>query len=176
MPTDQSGSTYLLVCMYLPFFGDSVESSNDYLITLGELEGFIARHRSDHLIAGDFKVDFNLNNVNLGHLMHFLSDLNLTAADLPHHASIQYTYLRDDGTASSWLGHYLCDFSLVCALSNFCRFDLGANLSDHSPLLCSFSVALSSACSSSSSITLLHDTLVLLGMLFLLSFLMFSVL
>ena len=92
MLTDQSGSTFLLVCMYLPFFGDSVESSNDYLITLGELEGFIARHRSDHLIAGDFKVDFNRNNVNLGHLMHFLSNLNLTAADLPHHTSIQYTY------------------------------------------------------------------------------------
>ena len=175
MFTDQSGSTFLLVCVYLPFYDGSRVSSNEYLIALGELEGFITRHRSDHLlIAGDFNVDFNRNNVNLGHLLHFMSDLHLAAADLPHHSSIQYTYIRDDGTASSWLDHYLCDPSLACGLSNFvamisvpiCR--ITHHYSAHFLLLfLQFAPLL--------LLLLCMTILVLLGMLFRLSFLLFSV-
>ena len=53
--TDSRGCTTLFICVYLPFCDGSAESSNQFLITLGELERFIARHNSDHvLIAGDF--------------------------------------------------------------------------------------------------------------------------
>lgn len=148
--TDHRGSTTLLICVYLPFCDGSAESSNQFLITLGELEGFIARHECDHLlIAGDFNTDFNRNNVNLRHLQSFMSDLNLVSADLSHQSSIQFTYLRDDGAASSWPDHYLCDLSLAGHLSHFRRFDFGSNLSDHSPLLCSLRADLSAPCPSS---------------------------
>ena len=148
--TDDSGSTTLIICVYLPFNDGSSKSHNEFLISLAELEGFISGHRADHLlIAGDFNVDFNRNSVNLRHLHNFMSDLGLSSADLPYHSSIQYTYMRDDGSVSSWPDHYLCDSSLICDLSHFQRFDFGSNLSDHSPLLCSFHVSLSSPCPTS---------------------------
>ena len=53
---DNAGSTTLIVCVYLPFSDGSSESSNEFLVTLGELEGFIDRYSSDYLIiAGDFQ-------------------------------------------------------------------------------------------------------------------------
>ena len=64
---DRCGTTTLLICIYLPHNDGSSASHNDgssashneYLIALGELEGFINRHTSDHiLIAGNFNVDF----------------------------------------------------------------------------------------------------------------------
>ncbi len=154
---DHSGATFLLICIYMPFSDGSAQSTNDYLITLGELEGFITRHKYDHLlIAGDLNVDFDRSNSSLPHLLNFMSDFNLLAADLPHRSSIQYTYMRDDGSASSWLDHFLCDSSLASGLSQFRRFDFGSNLSDHCPLLCALSIALSPVCPSSSSSTSSH--------------------
>ena len=147
--TDSRGCTTLFICVYLPFCDGSAESSNQFLITLGELEGFIARHNSDHvLIAGDFNTDFNRNNVNLHHLRSFMSVLSLVSADLSYQSSILFTYLRDDGTASSWPDHFLCDSSLAHFLSQFSRFEFGSNLSDHFPLLCSLtcSIDLSDCC------------------------------
>ena len=57
-----------------------------------------------------------------------------------------FTYLRDDGTASSWPDHFLCDPSLARFLCQFSRFEFGSNLSDHFPLLCSLSIDLSDCC------------------------------
>ena len=73
---DHSGSSVLLICVYLPANYGSPGSYNDYLIALGELEGYIDRHNFDHLlIAGDFNVDFNRDS-NLHHLRSFITDLN----------------------------------------------------------------------------------------------------
>ena len=81
---------------------------------MGELEGFINRHTSDHiLIAGDFNVDFCRASMTLQHLRNFMTDLNLVSADLPFHSSICYTHMRDDGSASSWPDHFICDTSLA---------------------------------------------------------------
>ena len=99
---DQCGTTTLLICVYLPHNDGSSASHNEYLITLGELEGFINCHTSDHiLIAGDFNVDFYCASITLQHLRNFMTDLNLVSADLPFHSSICFTYMRDDGSASS---------------------------------------------------------------------------
>ena len=51
--------------------------------------------------------------------------------------------MRDDGSASSWLDHFICDTSFAPDLSLFHRLDFGSNLSDHSPLACSLQVDLS---------------------------------
>ena len=118
---DQSGSSTVMICVYLPTNDGSPES---HLITLGELEGFIDRHKYDHLIiTGDFNADFGRDNANLRHL----SDLSLVSADLPFHSSIQYTYMRDDGGASSWPDHFLSDSSLAGDLALFRRLDLRSN-------------------------------------------------
>ena len=42
----------------------------------------------------------------------FMADLNLVSADLPFSSAIRFTYMRDDGCASSWPDHFLCDTSL----------------------------------------------------------------
>ncbi len=136
--TDNVGVSTLLICVYLPFNDGSSGSHNDFLIVLSELEGFIDRHNFDHLlVAGDFNVDFDRNSPVLRHLQNFMSDFHLVSADRPFQSEIQYTYMRDDGCASSWPDHYLCDSSLASSLSSFQRFDFGSNLSDHSPLICS---------------------------------------
>ena len=99
---DHCGSITLIICVYLPYHDGSFNSHNDFLIALGELEGFIDRHKFDHLlIAGDFNVDFNRESTNLRHLHNFMTDLSLVAADVPFHSSIPFTYRRDDGSVTS---------------------------------------------------------------------------
>ena len=141
---DRRGVSTLCICVYLPHNDGSVASHNDFLITLGELEGFIDRHNFDHLlIAGDLNVDFSRPSVPLQHLRNFMADLNLVSADLPFHPAIHFTYMRDDGCAHSWPDHFLCDTSLSPDLSVFHVVDSGSNLSDHLPLACSLHVDLS---------------------------------
>ena len=95
---DNAGSTTLIVCVYLPSSDGSSESSNEFLVTLGELEGFIDRYSSDYLIiAGDFNVDFNRTSVNCQNLVDFMNDLHLVSADQLSASGIAYTYMRDDG-------------------------------------------------------------------------------
>ena len=50
--------------------------------------------------------------------------------------------MRDDGSASSWPDHFICD-TFAPDLSLFRRVDFGSNLSDHSPLACCLHVDLS---------------------------------
>ncbi len=141
---DHQGSSTLLVCVYLPSNDESADYHTDFLITLGELEGFIDRHKTDHIvIAGDFNVDFHRDSVNARHLHIFMTDLGLVSADLPFCSSVQYTYMRDDGCVSSWPDHFLCDRQLAGQLSCISRVDFGSNLSDHSPLACSLNLDLS---------------------------------
>lgn len=138
---DRHGTSTLLICVYLPHNDGSSASHNEYLITLSELEGFINCHTSDHiLIAGDFNAAFYHASMTLQHLRNFMTDLNLVFADLPFHSSICFTYMRDDGSASSWLDHFICDTSLAPDLSLFRHLDFGSN---HSPLACSLQVDLS---------------------------------
>jgi len=126
---DRRGTSTLCICVYLPHNDGSVASHNDFLITLGELEGFIDRHNFDHLlIAGDLNVDFSRPSVPLQHLRNFMADLNLVSADLPFHPAIHFTYMRDDGCAHSWPDHFLCDTSLSPDLSVFHVVDSGSNL------------------------------------------------
>ena len=136
MLRDWHGTSTFLICVYLPHNDGSSASHNDYLITLSELEGFINCHTSDHiLIADDFNADFYRASMTLQHLRNFMTDLNLVSADLPFHC---FTYLRDDGSASSWLDHFICDTSLAPDFSLFCRLDFGSNLTDHSHGLVQF--------------------------------------
>ena len=138
---DCNGSTTLLMCVYLPYSDGSNESSNDFLVTLGEIEGFIDRHSFDNIIiGGDFNVDFNRTNINRQHLLNFMIDLDLVSADQSASSHITHTYMRDDGLVSSWPDHFLCNRSFARSLTNIHCLDMGSNLSDHSPLACSLSI------------------------------------
>ena len=61
-----------------------------------------------HIYA--LNVDFCRASMTLQHLRSFMTDLNLVSADLPFHS---FTYMRDDGSASSWPDHFICDTSLA---------------------------------------------------------------
>ena len=142
---DNLGATTLIVCVYLPFNDGSILSSNEFLITLGELEGFIDRHSPDNvIIAGDFNVDFSRSTTNCQHLLKFMNDLELVPADQISVSGVSYTYMRDDGQACSWPDHFLCSRRSASHFSNFRCLDSGSNLSDHSPLACSYSIDLKS--------------------------------
>ena len=61
---DSVGTSFLLVCVYLPTNFQST-SFTDYLNVLGELEGFIDSQSFDRiLISGDFNVDFDRSGDN----------------------------------------------------------------------------------------------------------------
>ena len=117
---DNAGSTTLIVCVYLPFSDGSSESSNEFLVTLGELEGFIDRYSSDYLIiAGDFNVDFNRTSVNRQNLVDFMNDLHLVSADQLSASGIAYKYMKDDGHAYSWPDHFLSYHSQLTVSQTF---------------------------------------------------------
>jgi len=70
--SDQSGQIILLVCVYLPTdYGSATHE--DFLLALGELEGFICSQSFDSLmIIGDFNIDFNRGGMNCVQLLEFI--------------------------------------------------------------------------------------------------------
>lgn len=48
--SNQFGSTLLLICVYLPTASASPSSSTDFLVVLGEIEGFIGTQSYDNLL------------------------------------------------------------------------------------------------------------------------------
>ena len=140
---DQLGSSTLILCVYLPFNDGSKESCRDFIITLGELEGFIDRFNADNIIiAGDFNVDFKRSSANCQHLLNFMTDLDLVSVDQSFASVIDYTYSRDDDSAHSWPDHFLTYRSFAHKFTNFRCLDSGSNLSDHTPLAGSLSINL----------------------------------
>ena len=73
---DSSGLSLLLVSVYMP--SEIGSSLNEYLSTLGELEGFIDSHPCDNtFLVGDFNVDFTRGGPLKDLLTDFVSELNL---------------------------------------------------------------------------------------------------
>ena len=60
-----------------------------------------------------------------------MDDNDLLAADLAYQQSVQYTYVRDYSSVTSWFDHILCRDSLIPRISNVMRLDYGYNLSNH---------------------------------------------
>ena len=131
----------ILVCVYLPTSNYGSDASNDeFLYTLGELEGFIESQQFDRLvIAGDFNVDFDRSSFCARHISLFMSDLSFQAAD---RSSIGFTYSRDGGSSFSWLDHFLCTSTCVSLITDVCHIDFGSNLSDHHPLSCNLGISI----------------------------------
>ena len=103
--TDCPQST-LLVNVYFPTDYGTPDSDAAFLECLGELDGFISAQPYDNLIiCGDFNVDFSRSTHNSIHLLDFMTDHNLVRADSS--SNIQFTYRRDDHSASSWPDHVL---------------------------------------------------------------------
>ena len=143
---DDSNLITLLVCVYLPTNYGSDASNDEFLYTLGELEGFIESQQFDRLVvAGDFNVDFDRSSFCSRHLSLFMSDLSLQAADLPYRSSVGFTYARDGGSSFSWLDHFLCTTTCVSLITDVRRIDFGSNHSDHHPLSCSLAISVSSS-------------------------------
>ena len=65
--------------------------------------------------------------------------------------------MRDDGSATSWVDHFLCSEQLVPSFSSISLGGSGSKLSDHQPLVavfnCSFNVTPNSASVFSSSVS-----------------------
>ena len=91
-------------------------SFNEYLNTLGELQGFLESQQCDvNILVGDFNVDFDRGGPLAELLVDSMSELNLYVCDLSFHSMVKYTYERDDGLVHSWIGHivYSQSFLLV---------------------------------------------------------------
>lgn len=72
------------VCLHLSshkLYG-TIDSCDDFLFVLAELNGYIDSHTFDSLsLVGDFNVDFNCGGPNSQLLTSFIDDLQLVAAD-----------------------------------------------------------------------------------------------
>ena len=132
-------ASILLVNVYLPTdYGTSV-SELEFTSCLSEVEAFLDSHSYDSLIiGGDFNVDLSCVGHNLLSLSNFISSLNLCAVDHLFSPSILFTYIRDDGSASSCIDHFLCSDSLVLLFSSVSLCGTGSNLYDHLPLIAIF--------------------------------------
>ena len=151
---DSNNFTIRLINVYMPTdYGTSV-SNVEFISCLSEIEAFIDSQSFDSLIiGGDFNVDFSRASNNSLSLSDLMSSLNLSAVDCLF-PSIPFTYMRDDGSATSWVDHFLCSERLVSSLFSVSLGGSGSNLSDHHPLVavfnCSFNVTPNSASVSSS--------------------------
>ena len=78
---DSTGLSILLICVYMPSSSSS-SLFNEYLNTLGELDGYIHSNQSDVVvIVGDFSVDFDRCNQITSLLSDFMSDHGLCSCD-----------------------------------------------------------------------------------------------
>ena len=77
-----------MVSLYMP--ADCAPPAfNEYLKTLGELEGFLESQRCDvSILVGDFNVDFDWGGALGKVLVDFLSELNLCACDMSFRSSL----------------------------------------------------------------------------------------
>ena len=125
----------LLICVYMPSSSCS-SLFNEYLNTLGELDGFIHSHPCDVvIIVGDFNIDFDRRNHVTSLLCDFMSDHDVVSCDLCFRDDVMFTYEHDDGHSRSWIDHVLCSQSFSSIISNVRAIHSGSVLSDHSPLL-----------------------------------------
>lgn len=108
-----------MINVYLTTDYGSSDSYSDYLLSLGELEGFIDSQTFDNLaVIGDFNADFDRNNATLHLLKSFMDDTDLFAIDLDFHDSISFTYKHYDSSATSWLDHVLCSDSVTARFTD----------------------------------------------------------
>ena len=105
---DSTGLSLLMVSLYMP--SECTPSAfNEYLNTLGELEGFLESQQC--ILVGYFNVDFDRRSSLAKLLADYLSEMNMCACDLSFRGLINYTYERDDGLARSWIDHIVCSQS-----------------------------------------------------------------
>ena len=124
----------LLICVYTPSSSSS-SLFNEYLNTLGKLDGFIHSNQSDVVvIVGDFNVDFDQCNQITSLLSDFMSDHGLCSCDLLFRDDVQFTYEHDDGLSRSWIDHVISSQSFSNRISDVRAMHSGYVLSDHSPL------------------------------------------
>ena len=111
-------------------------SYDDYLNTLGELEGFIDSQNCHFVIVvGDLNVDFDRGGEHAKLLVDFMVELNLYSCDLSFPHAVCYTYQRDDGVARSWLDHILRSQHISTVVTDVYAVHTGSNLSDHAPFV-----------------------------------------
>ena len=82
----------------------------------------------DNITRGDFNVDFSRDNHNRSHLQALMIHHNLVRANAS--SNIQFTYRKDDHSASSWPDHVLTLSHNVQDVA--CLDDVDYNFSDHS--------------------------------------------
>ena len=126
----------MCIIVYLPTDYGNQDSQDRFAESLNELSGFIDSQSYDNMIiAGDFDVDFTRLSVNRDVLLTFISDLDLSIADMCDSSPpIQYSYIRDDGLVSSWPDHILTSSCHLDNLTVMGCFQSLENFSDHLPL------------------------------------------
>ena len=131
---DFCGCTCLLVNVYLPTDYRSVASSALFKDTLGELAGFVSATSYDFVVVvGDWNTDVNRSGSFTDIVLSFLSDLDMSFADLDYRDDVSFTYIGHDGN-KSWLDHVAVTNHFRFSISSVHTIKDGRNLSDHNPL------------------------------------------
>ena len=104
---------------------------NEYLNTLGELDGFIHSNPCDVVVIVDFNVDLDQCNQITSLLCDFMSDHGLCSCDLLFRDDVKFTNEYDDGLSRSWIDHVICSQSFSNRISDICAMHSGYVLSDY---------------------------------------------
>ena len=86
------------------------------------------------MIAGDWNADIQRPCSFTDIVQSFLSELNLSFADLRYADDVRFTYMSHNGS-KSWLDHVAVSNCILLLISNVHTISDGRNLSDHNPLV-----------------------------------------
>ena len=125
----------LLVNVYLPTDYRSDAANEQLKDTLGELCGLISTVSHDVLvIAGDWNMDTRRPCSFTDIVQSFLTELDLSLADLNYANEVSFTYMGHNGS-KSWIDHVAVSSCFLPLVSNVHAIKDGRNLSDHNPLV-----------------------------------------
>ena len=122
--------SYQQIIILLPPVNNSMTHLGVYVVLQPQC------HMHDVLvIAGDWNTDTQHSRSFTDIIHSFLSELNLSFADLNYAHQIGFTYLDHNGS-KSWLDHVAVFSRFLPSISNIHGINDDRNLSDHNPLVC----------------------------------------
>jgi hypothetical protein len=123
-----------------------MKSSNDYIVESSSVVAYVDNtlrkySDSDHLIAGDFNFEYKPGTIGFDIFSDIVLEYKLICCDnFNVNINVGYTYFHETLNHKSWLDHFFITSGLSQSISGFEIIDSGANLSDHMPIGCTFTL------------------------------------
>ena len=123
-----------LVKVYFPCCKADVQ----YSVELGYYMGFIEDILQDNntiIVLGDFNFECDMSNSGCKQCVDMFDNYSILNCDDLCESLDRVTYYNDSLGQSSFIDHFFVSRNLKLQISKLSKYDSGANLSDHRPLI-----------------------------------------